>query len=209
MVFVSPIIYRGVDDLTNWFGTIDDTTQYLVDDWNSYLDRHGLTADEYIIPDNPIQAAADIAGKYWESSDTAVLVCDGSGFEDDINVLVDDDFTLSSTPDIRKYYPGDFKTFNDVPSVPMYIGSQWGAIHMIALGENFNGDTGLLTPRYEEVKFDDWPHPYDEDGPDYDTWYPITKPGIWIPELTPDSTVERMLETLEELQKWARPLYFQ
>jgi len=191
--FVSPIIYNGVDDLTNWFGTVDDTTQYLVDDWNTYLDRHDLTADEYILPDDPIQAAADIAQKYWESSDTAVLVCDGSEFEDEIDAIIDDDFTLSSSPDISRYYPGDFKDFNDVGAVPMYIGNQWGAIHMIALGDEFTGDTGLLTPRYEEVKFDDWPSPYDVNGPDYDTWYPITKTGIWIPEITEE-------EGLDELQ---------
>jgi hypothetical protein len=190
--FVSPIIYQGVDDLTNWFGTVDDTTQYLIDDWNTYLERHDLTADEYTVSNNPIQAAAAIAEKYWESTDTAVLVCDGSEFEDELDIIVDDDIAFSSSPDIKSYLPGEFGSFNDVSAVPMYIGNQWGAIHMIAHGETFGGDTGLLTPRYEEVKFDDWPHPYDELGPDYDTWYPITKTGIWIPELTDESGLEEL-----------------
>ncbi|MFE3845605.1 hypothetical protein ACFL1L_01930 [Thermoplasmatota archaeon] len=190
--YASPIIYNGVDDLTNWFGTIDDTTQYLIDDWTTYLDRHSLTADEYVLDDDPIQAAADIAQKYWENSNTAVLTCDGSEFTDDINAIIDDDFSFSSSPDISTYTADELKEFNGVPAMPMYIGSQWGVIHMIARGEGFGGDTGLLTPRYEEVGFDNWPHPYDALGPDYDTWYPISEPGVWIPELTDDSGLEEL-----------------
>ena len=190
--YVSPIIYQGVDDLTNWFGTVDDSTQYLIDDWNAYLDQNGLTPEEYIVPDDPVQAAADIAEKYWETSDTAVVVIDGSEFEDQTEKIIDDDYNMNSKPQIKKYYPGDFKIFNEIPSVPMFIGKQWGAIHMIALGDSYGGDTGLLTPRYEEVKFDDWPHPYDVVGPDYDTWYPITKPGLWIPEITSEADLEEL-----------------
>jgi hypothetical protein len=190
--YVSPIIYRGVDDLTNWFGTVDDTTQYLIDDWNSYLDRHDLTAEEYVVPSDPIAAAADIAGKYWTSSENAVLVVDGSNFEDQIDAIFDDDFSLSSSPEIKSYTIDTLKTFNNVPAVPMYIGKQYGAIHMIAYGDEFGGDTGLITPRYEEVGFDNWPSPYDVVGPDYDTFYPITEPGIWIPELTDDSSLEEL-----------------
>jgi len=190
--YVSPIIYKGVNKITNWFGTVDDTTQYLIDDWNTYLQRHGMTADEFIVDADPIKAAADIASKYWESSNKAVLVCEGSSFTDEIESVIDDDFSMSSTPNIKRYYPGDFTEFGGSYSIPMYIGKQWAAIHMIALGDNYDGNTGLLTPRYEEVHFDDWPSPYDVNGPDYDTWYPITKPGIWIPEITSETNLDEL-----------------
>ena len=190
--YVSPILYQGVDQLSTWFTTVDDTTQYLLDDWNTYLDRHAMTPEEYIIPADPIQAAADIATNNWESSNQAVLVCDGSSFTDEIENIVDGDFSLSSSPSIDTYSPGDFTEFEGDSAVPMYIGGQWGAIHMIATGDDFSGDTGLITPRYESLKFDDWPSPYDVNGPDYDTWYPITKPGIWIPEITSESGLEEL-----------------
>lgn len=190
--FVSPIVYQGNDQQTNWFGTVDDTTQYLLDDWQAYLDRHDVTATEYVLSNDPVQAAADVATTFWQSANTAVVVCDGSSFDDTVETVFDDDVTLSSNPEISRYYPGDFTSFNDIYAVPMYIGKAYGVIHMIALGEDFEGDTGLLTPRYEEVRFDDWPHPYDVDGPDYDTWYPITKTGLWIPEITSESGLEEL-----------------
>ena len=71
--FVSPIVYNNDDTVTSWFGTADDTTQYLLDDWNTYLSRHGFTAEEHIISGDPIQAAANIATTGWTTSDIAVL----------------------------------------------------------------------------------------------------------------------------------------
>jgi hypothetical protein len=35
--YVSPIVYQGVDLVPTWFTTVDQTTQYLIDDWNTYL----------------------------------------------------------------------------------------------------------------------------------------------------------------------------
>jgi len=190
--YVSPIVYNGVNKITNWFGTVDDTTQYLLDDWDTYLQRHGMTTDEFIVDTNPIKAAAEIATTYWNSSNKAVLVCEGSSFSDEIESVIDDDFSMSSTPTIKRYYSGDFIEFGGSYSIPMFIGKQWGAIHMIALGDTYSGNTGLLTPRYEEVHFDDWPSPYDVDGPDYDTWYPITLPGIWIAEVTEETDLDEL-----------------
>jgi hypothetical protein len=54
---VSPKVYRGVDHIPGWFTTVDQTTQYLLNDWNTYLARHGMQAKEYIIPSDPIKAA--------------------------------------------------------------------------------------------------------------------------------------------------------
>jgi len=190
--FVSPILYQGVDLLTTWFTTVDQTTQYLIDDWDTYLDRHDMVAEEIIIPTDPIEAAAEIATNNWESSDTAVILCDGSAFADEIDPIIDNTFTLSSSPNIDTYLPGEFSLFGTTSAVPQYIGSQWGAIHLIATGENFRGDTELVTPRFEALKTDDWPSPYDVDGPDYDTWYPITKTGFWIPGITDESGLEEL-----------------
>jgi hypothetical protein len=190
--FVSPIVYQGIDYMPTWFTSVDQTTQYLIDDWNTYLDRHGMTAETFEVPADPVQAAADIAAAKWDTADTAVVVCDGSSFNDELVSVIDGDFSLSSTPEINRYAPGDFKTFGSASAVPMYLGNQWGAIHMIALGDDFQGDTGIITPRYEAVKTDDWPSPYDMNGPDYDTWYPITKTGIWIPEITSEGGLEEL-----------------
>ena len=190
--YVSPIVYQGVDELSTWFTSVDDTTQYLIDDWDTYLARHGMTGETFDIPADPVQAAADIATANWDASDTAVVVCDGSDFSDELDIIIDDDFSLTSIPEISRYAPGDFKTFGTASAVPMYLGKQWGAIHMIAEGEDFTGDTGIITPRYEAVKTDDWPSPYDMNGPDYDTWYPITKTGVWIPEITSETGLEEL-----------------
>lgn len=179
--YVSPIVYQGVDTITNWFGTIDDTTQYLLDDWQTYLARHALVADEFIIPSDPITAAKEIAIANWDSSDTAIVVCDGSTFEDEIVSVFDETVTLSSSPEITRVQPGDFQTFGSELAKIMYINGNYGAIHLWAKGESYAGGTALITPRYERVQDDTWPHPDDSPGPCMDTWYPITTPGIWIP----------------------------
>ena len=77
------------------FGTVANTTQYLVDDWNAYLASHGLTATEYTVPADPIQAAADIATKSWTSAPTAVVAVDGSGFNDTVSTVVQKTATLT------------------------------------------------------------------------------------------------------------------
>jgi hypothetical protein len=184
--YVSPIVYQGVDKIPNWFTSIDQTTQYLLDDWNTYLDRHDIIPDVFEIPQNPIQAASDIALNKWSSSDTAVLTIDGSDFIDEIDIILEDEVSLNCEKEISTYQPTDLKEIvPDSFSAPMYIGSQWGAIHVIGEGEDFNGDTMVLTPRYESTMADWWPH-----GPDYvpgqdkDTFYPIFKQGLWFPQVT-------------------------
>ncbi len=190
--YVSPIVYQGVDTITHWFGTVDDTTQYLLDDWNTYLDRHGITAEEYIVPSDPIKAAAEIASNNWESSDTAVVVCDGSDFEDDIVSIVDETVTLTSTPEIKTYRPGDLTTLGTASAKFMYIGADTGALQMWAKGDDFSGDASIITPRYEVVQLDNWPSPYDVNGPDKDVWFPIIKPGIWVPQMDTENGLEEL-----------------
>jgi hypothetical protein len=194
MRYLSPIVYQGVDLVPTWFTTVDQTTQYLLDDWNTYLARHGVTAEEYVVPSDPVSAAAGIATSRWDSSATAVVAVDGSGFEDEIVTVVDQTSSLTSSPQIERLTPESSK-FKDVGgnlAVPMFLGKKWGAIHLVATGDMFNGDTGIITPRYESIMEDWWPFPYDFRGPDMDTYFPVTIPGFWAPYVTSSSGLEEL-----------------
>jgi len=192
--YVSLIAYQGDDYIPTWFTTVDDTTQYLIDDWNTYLDRHDMTAEEYMVDSDPIKAAADIATEHWSSSGTVVVAVDGSSIEGEVITIVDQASSLSSTPQVTRLLP-DSPKFKDVGgnlAAPMFIGKDVGAIHLIAVGDSFSGDTGVITPRYESVMEDWWPYPYDENGVDMDTFYPVTLPGFWAPYVTTASGLDEL-----------------
>ena len=183
--FVSPIVYQGNEMIPNWFTSIDETTEYLLDDWNAYLDRHGLTANEFIIPSDPIQAAASIATQHWTSSNTAVLATDGSNFEDLITNVIDEDIAFTSTKESDRILTSELTELTpEFFTKIMYLGSKWGAIHLEAEGDGFEGDTMVLTPRYEAFMADWWPYDSSAPGEDKDTFFPISKPGIWMPHVT-------------------------
>lgn len=184
--YVSPIVYQGVDLIPNWFTSIDQATQYLLDDWNTYLDSHGMSADVVELTNNPIETAAEIAQLRWSSSDTAVVAVDGSEFTDQTQDILDTDVNFNCNKEINTYQADDLnELLPESFSKPMYIGAKWGAIHIIAEGENYEGDTLLTTPRYESIGGDWWPHG-DDYGPgeDKDTFFPISKPGLWFPQVT-------------------------
>jgi pre-peptidase len=204
--YLSPIIYQGVDDIPTWFTTVDQTTQYLIDDWTTYLDRHGMTADEIIVNSDPIQAAAEIATQKWTSANTVVVTVDGSNFEDELETVVDADKSLSSTPSIERVTADDFIDVSGSSAKPMYIGNQWGAIHLRGVGNDFAGDTGLITPRYEGVMEDWWPYPYDEDGEDYDSFYPVTKAGLWFPYVTDTDGLDELQVIKYEGDRYSVPI---
>ena len=189
---VSPIVYQGVDTVPTWSTTVDETTQYLIDDWNTYLDRHDMDAEEYVIPTDPVQAAADIATDNWASSNTAVIVPDGSDYADEIVSVAEEDATLSSSPETTTVQAGEFTDMGGTSAKPMFLGKKWGALHLVADGAGFAGDTGLITPRFEGVMEDWWPFPYDGNGPDSDTFYPVTKPGIWMPYVTSEVGLDEL-----------------
>jgi len=189
--YLSPIVYQGEDFVPTWSTTVDETTQYFIDDWNTYLDRHDMVAEEFTLPSDPIEAASNIAISKWSSSDTVVLAVDGSSFEDEIETIVDTDDSLSSSPEVTSVQPDGFSDI--IPNAkPMWIGKGYGAIHLIGKGDNFAGDTGLITPRYEAVMEDWWPFPYDANGEDKDTFYPVSMPGIWFPYVTDVSGLEEL-----------------
>jgi hypothetical protein len=193
--YVSPIVYEGETTPTHWSGTVDDTTQYLVDDWNTYLDRHAMTATEYTLASDPIEAAADIATTSWTTSDSAVIVVDGSDIEDPVRNVLNRNIRLNAETKVTSVPPDspDLLDLGGLSAYQMFVGPKWGAISVHGLGDNFNGDVGITTPRYEAMMDDWWPHPDDETGPDTDVYYPVTFPGFWFPYMT--STVG-----LDELQ---------
>jgi len=182
--FVAPIVYQGVDTITNWFGTVDDTTQYLLDDWHTYLDRHGQQAEEIVMASEPVDAAAAIALQEWEEANTVVLAVDGSSFSDEIQTLIDTDATLDPQTEVVSVAPAELRDIGGLLAKPMYIGNEWGAIAVHGLGESFSGDAGVITAKYESLMADWWPFPHDKDGPDTDVYFPISKKGIWMPYTT-------------------------
>ncbi|MBU1940689.1 MAG: hypothetical protein KKC68_02840, partial [Candidatus Thermoplasmatota archaeon] len=184
--YVAPIVYRGDTTQTNWFGTVDDTTQYLLDDWNSYLARHAITAEECDLSEDPITAAAEIATMQWISSETAVVVVDGSTFEDSIKTRINKNVKLNAKVQAKSIPPDstDLISLSGLSAIPMFIGPQWGCLVVHGLGTGYAGDIGIVTPRYEALMDDWWPYPNDANGPDLDVCYPITVPGFWLPYTT-------------------------
>ncbi len=181
---LSPIVYQGIDKVSTWFTTVDETTQYLIDDWNTFLNRHDMSADVQQLSSDPVTAAANIATTNWDSSNTVVVTVNGGEFSDTIETVADKDTSLSSTPIIEKVSASDLQDFGGTAAKPMFLGNKWGALHLVSEGPDFAGDTGIVTPRYEGVMEDWWPYPYDANGKDYDTFYPVTKTGLWFPYVT-------------------------
>jgi hypothetical protein len=178
--YVSPIVYTGDNTVTSWFGTRDDTTQYLLDDWQTYLSHFHYNATVYEVDKNPITAAADIALNGWKTSDTAVLAVDGSSLKDTANILdVDQDATLNVKTEKTVATPSDLKTFAGNQAVQMWIGKQWGAMTLYLYGTACPA-VGLITMRYESSAYEDWPYPYDGAGPDNtNIYYPCSLPGLY------------------------------
>jgi len=206
--YVSPIVYKGDNTPTHWFGIADNTTQYLLDDWNAYLARHGITPVEYTLPDDPVEAAAYIATTKWNSSNLAVVAPDGSDFKDDVNTVIDKDATMTISVKSTSY-PPDSPKFKDIggnKGIPMFIGPKWGAIQLFGEGSGFAGDTGVITPRYEATGEDWWPSPYDISGPDEDTFIPISIPGIWIPYVTSDRGLQNFKVVLYPGDRYNIPI---
>ncbi|MBN1860560.1 MAG: PPC domain-containing protein [Candidatus Thermoplasmatota archaeon] len=188
--FVAPIIYTGDDTPTNYYetdedrGTVDDTAQYLIDDWNTYLAMHGKTSTPYDIPVDPVAAAAEIAQQNWGSSDLAVVAVDGSGYNDEVKTLLKRTKTLTRNVDIDEVENDDPKLQGEFGYM-QFIGPKWCAISVNTTGiETTSGSaTGaLLTqvfPKFIDVAADDWPSPYDGPGYAGDIYYPVTRIGFW------------------------------
>jgi hypothetical protein len=186
--YLAPIVYEGDDTSTNYYGTeedrgvVDDTTQYLVDDWNTYLGSYAKSAIEYNVPEDPVAAAAEIATTYWDSSEKAVVAVDGSDYEDEVKTVLSRSRTLRRVSEVETV-PNDSEKIIEIGGAygyPMFIGSKWGAVTVAMTGTG-GAEPALNTvfPHYIGKATDWWPHPYDSDGPKTDMYFPVTRMGIW------------------------------
>ena len=222
--YVSPVVYEGDDTVTNWFGTVDDTTEYLLEDWNEYLSHFGKEAKVYKLDSDPVKASANIATLAWDNSDEAVVAIDGSNVEDNVKEVISKQDTLNIRKKVMDI-PGNsekLKEFENQIVYPFFAGRKWGAIKFNLLetkGKNI--DITLIDTKYREVATDWWP--YNEDR--LDLFYPITLPGIYvagaaskgdwrmhielyscnrykIPVTNSDSSLKVTIETEEESYLW-------
>lgn len=174
---LAPILYAGDDTPTNWFGDVDDTTSYLLEDWNAYLAEAGKTAIEYIVPADPIQAAAQIATSCWSASDLAVIAVDGSVYEDTTKELVSKTRTLRRNVEVETV-PSDSPDILDIGGTyvyPIVLGPKWGAINVSIEGGITEPSLTELYPKYMNLVNDWWP----EHEEKYDIYYPVTTMGFW------------------------------
>jgi len=186
--YLAPIIYTGdstptayYDDATS-FGTVDDTTQYLVNDWNDYLTTYGKTPAQYTVPADPIQAAADIATHGWTSAQTAVVAVDGSGFEDTVETVLEETATLKREVKVENVNGNSEKivSIGGAYGYPLLLGPKWCALNVSMTGTGGATPTiGAIIPLYLTMAQDWWPSPYDGEGPKTDMYIPINKWGIW------------------------------
>ena len=183
--YVSPVVYVGDSTPTSWYGNADQTTQYLIDDWEAYLARHDSPPRVYTIDKPPVQAAAELAMTNWVTSDSAVLAVDGSGFIDVVETNIDEDATLNVQANTFSAAPGDsnFRDFAGHNSIQMWIGKEWGSMTIYAHG-NDCPDVGLITPRFELGTAEDWPHPYDTPGDNTNIYFPVAIAGPYWPYIT-------------------------
>jgi len=101
--------------------------------------------------------------------------------------------TLNSQPSVTTLGPEEFNfEVEGYSANMMLLGNKWCAIHLVGKGETFSGDTGILTPRFEGIAEDWWPYPYDFNGEDKDTFFPVTRPGIWAPYVTSVSGLDEL-----------------
>jgi hypothetical protein len=195
--YLSPIIYSGDSTPTAYYddptayGTVDDTTQYLINDWNDYLALYGKTPTQYTVPTEPIQAAADIATKNWQSSTTAVVAIDGSTYQDSTKDVLTRTATLERKIEVTPFNGNDSK-INKNFGYELNLWQKWGAISIKVNNlpsATTTADLVNLWPKFIALADDWWPDSAGE--PRTDIYYPITKPGIWAAQASSYSVGEQ------------------
>jgi len=181
MRYLAPIVYTGDNTQTEWFGTVDDTTDYLLDDWNAYLDSEGKSAVEYNVPSDPIEAAAQIATDAWDSSDLAVVAVDGSPYEDETSIVLERSKTLKRVAEVETINCHDEEKIQDLAGFKAYVMNlmpKWGAINVTIEGMDQFREPSLFNffPRFMTMGDDWWPERVDTS---YDLYYPVTTMGVW------------------------------
>ena len=180
--YLAPIVYNYDSTPTNWYGDVDDTTGYLLDDWVDYLTSKGKTPVNYYVNSDPVKAAAEIATTAWESSSTAVVAVDGSVYEDTTTEVLHKSETLPRNTDVQTI-PSDsteFISLGGMKVIPMtLINNKWGAITLEIIGAAREPFLLNVFPHYMTMTTDWWPEHVVEKT---DTYYPLTVTGatpIW------------------------------
>ena len=176
--YLAPIVYDYDSTPTNWYGDVDDTTDYLLEDWDDYLSSKGKTAVDYYVNSNPVKAAAEIATEAWESSDKAVVAIDGGTYEDTTTEILHKTATLPRNKDVQTYASdsSDFIDFGGLKAIPMtFINNKWGAITLELDGAAEEPFLMGVFPQYMSMTTDWWPEHVEEKT---DTYYPLTVTGL-------------------------------
>ncbi len=180
--YLAPIVYKYDSTPTNWYGDVDETTGYLLEDWEDYLASKGKNPVNYYVNSDPVKAAAEIATAAWNSSNMAVVAIDGSVYEDTTTELLHKTVTLPRNKKVQ-IIPGDSSDFINLGGlyvIPMtLINKKWGAINLEIEGGNEEPYLMGVFPHYMTLTTDWWPEHVDEKT---DTYYPLTKvgaSGIW------------------------------
>ena len=185
--YLAPVLYEGDDTSTNYYetefdrGVVDDTTQYVIDDWNDYLNAYGKSSLVYNVPSDPIEAAAEIATQNWESSDLAVVAIDGSTYEDTINTVISKTKTLKRETEVETL-DNDDERIQDIGGTygyPMFLQPKWGAINVSMSSGGAEPSLNAILPHFMQFQADWWPYTYDGDGPKTDLYFPVTRMGVW------------------------------
>ena len=176
--YLAPIVYRYDSTPTNWFGDVDDTTGYLLEDWEDYLVNNGKSPIDYYVNSDPVKAAAEIATAAWNYSDIAVVAIDGSVYEDTTTEILHKSATLPRNKDVQTI-PGDSSDFINLGGldvIPMtLINNKWGAIILEIEGGDEEPYLMGVFPQYMTLTTDWWPGHVEEKT---DTYYPLTKAGV-------------------------------
>ena len=176
--YLAPIVYRYDSTPTNWFGDVDDTTGYLLEDWEDYLAINGKTPVDYYVNSDPVKAAAEIATAAWNYSEIAVVAIDGSVYEDTTTEILHKSATLPRNKDVQTI-PGDSSDFIDLGGlnvIPMtLISNKWGAVTLEIEGGTEEPFLMGVFPQYMTLTTDWWPEHVDDKT---DTYFPLTKVGV-------------------------------
>ena len=183
---IFPAIMVGWRPGSGWMGMFIHAAGVL-SHWETYLNNHEMEPEEIIIPDDPIQAAANIATSKWASSDTAILALDGSNFEDTIDIVFERSNTLNSQTSVETLSSDDEKLFSEF-GFTMFLDKNVGAVALqafdvTATGDDYSTSLSNIIPQYFPWGGDWWPIPNDNrggsSGDATDLFFPITKPGLW------------------------------
>jgi hypothetical protein len=176
--YLAPIVYTGDSTITEWFGTVDDTTGYLLDDWNAYLASEAKSATNYYVPSDPVEAAADIATDSWDSSNLAVVAVDGSDYEDSISLALQKSKTLKRKSEVDRIHcqSDEIVDLAGFKAYVMNIMPKWGAINITIDGSHREPLLLNFFPRFMTMADDWWPEHVDSK---YDIYYPLTTMGAW------------------------------